>query len=441
MVDMPERGMNKGEGLRSGKGNQRSFIFHLHPPKVERAAIRFDRTFGLGGMALLLFLLLALTGLLLRFAYIPTPADAYDSILLIRDEILFGKLIRNIHYWSGILLVVITFLHFVRTFYSQSYFGVRKVNWFLGLALLILVVFSNFTGYLLPWDQLSFWAVTVATNMLDYFPAAGKAVQDIVRGGPEVSGATLLNFYTFHTGILPVSLIVIMVYHFWKVRRAKGVAVPSDGRTPDRVPSNPDLLVRELVVGLILIAVILVLSVFIQAPLQDRANPAYSPNPAKAPWYFMGIQELLLHLHPFFSAILLPLFFLVAMVLLPYQRWVHPRPGQWFHSLKGKKLALQASGLSLVLTSAVVLLDEYIIRIKGWDLGVPLVVGQGLIPLSILLVTLAAYVLYLRKRRGADGVEVMVALFTVFIVSYIVLALVGVWFRGEGMTLAWPWTL
>jgi quinol-cytochrome oxidoreductase complex cytochrome b subunit len=392
-------------------------------------------------MALLLFLVLALTGLLLRFAYIPTPAEAYDSILFINREIRFGKFIRNIHYWSGIFLVIITFLHFVRTFLAQAYYETRAVNWLLGIALLVLVVFSNFTGYLLPWDQLSFWAVTVATNMLDYFPVVGKAMQDIVRGGNDVSSATLLNFFTFHTGILPVLMILVMVYHFWKVRKAKGVALPLETQDTDRVPTNPDLLLRELVVGLVLMAVILVFSALFAAPLQERANPAYSPNPAKAPWYFMGIQELLLHMHPFFSVIILPLLFLAFMIYLPFFRWKDPLPGRWFHSEKGKRLATRAALVALLITPLVVVVDEYVFRIKDWTLGTPLIITQGLVPFGILLISLAVYVLYLKKYCKANRIEISIALFLVFVVSYLVLAVIGVWFRGEGMALVWPWQL
>jgi len=175
--------MNVVKDSNSLKAKSRSFVYHLHPPKVIKASIRFNRTFGLGGMALLLFLIQALTGLLLRFAYIPTPAEAYDSVLVINQHILFGRFVRNIHHWSGIFMVIVTFLHFIRTFLSQAYYAPRQVNWLLGLALLLVVVFSNFTGYLLPWDQLSYWAVTVATNMLDYFPFVGKSIQSAVRGG------------------------------------------------------------------------------------------------------------------------------------------------------------------------------------------------------------------------------------------------------------------
>jgi len=150
---------------KENKGNYRGFVFHLHPPRVSIASIRFNRTFGLGGMAFLLFLIQGLTGMLLRFAYVPSPEQAYDSVLFIENSILFGGFVRNIHHWSGIFFVIITFLHFIRVFYSQAIFVPRRVNWIIGMGLLIFAIFSNFTGYLLPWDQLSFWAVTVATNM------------------------------------------------------------------------------------------------------------------------------------------------------------------------------------------------------------------------------------------------------------------------------------
>lgn len=441
MRETPEHKLKKNREAAASAKKGRSFIYHIHPPKVAETSIRFDRTFGLGGMALLLFLIQALTGVLLRFAYVPTPAEAYDSILLINESILFGRFVRNIHHWSGILMVIVTFLHFIRTFYAQAYYDVRKVNWLLGMALLIVVVFSNFTGYLLPWDQLSYWAVTVATNMLEYFPLVGDKIRYMARGGNEVGSATLLNFYTYHTGVLPTFMVIIMIYHFWKVRKAKGVAIPETKRETVRVPADPDLLFKELVVGLILISIVLLLSVFFHSPLQERANPAFSPNPAKAPWYFMGIQELLLHIHPFFSAILLPLMFFGALVYLPYFRWNGYKSGQWFHSALGKKLAIESGILAFMITPLVVLADEYFFRFKELTLGIPQVVSQGVIPFLVLTITLGGFVVYLRKGRKADAIEITVAMFTVFIVSYIVLTIIGIWFRGAGMNLMWPWNL
>ncbi|MCB2220143.1 MAG: cytochrome b N-terminal domain-containing protein [Bacteroidetes bacterium] len=417
----------------------RGFIFHLHPPKVAAASIKFNRTFGMGGMALLLFTLQLITGLLLRFAYVPTPAEAYDSILFIDQEILFGGFIRNIHYWSGIFFVIVTFLHFIRVFYSQAIFVPRRINWIIGMGLLILAILSNFTGYLLPWDQLSYWAVTVATNMLTYIPLAGEWMLSVIRGGDDVGSATLLNFYNFHTGILPIAMVLLMVWHFWKVRKAKGVAIALN-EEEERVSTNPHLLLKELTIGLMLLALIFIISALFNAPLQERANPAFSPNPAKAPWYFMGIQELLLHIHPFFAFIVLPLIFFTGLIWMPYAI-KEGNQGTWFHSEKGKKLAIQAAWLSLLITPLIVLLEEYVLHFEVWLPSIPKFVSEGLVPMALLLTSFGIYLGILKKRYKPTITELIIALFTVFVVSYIVLTIIGIWFRGESMKLFWPWQI
>jgi hypothetical protein len=181
------------------------------------------------------------------------------------------------------------------------------------------------------------------------------------------------------------------------------------------------------------------LSVFFTAPLQERANPAFSPNPAKAPWYFMGIQELLMHMHPVFSVVILPVAYFGGLLYLPYYRWKNPNTGRWFHSDLGKKLAIEGALLALVLTPTVVLLDEYFFRFQEGMNGLPLWIGHGAIPFAFLILTLAGYLIYLRKIRKAGAIERILVLFTVVNVSYLVLTVVGIWFRGEGMVLMWPW--
>lgn len=427
------------QSVEQKKVKKSNFVFHLHPPRVSEASIHFNRTFGLGGMAFLLFLIQGITGMLLRFAYVPSPEKAYDSILYIDHDILFGGFIRNIHHWSGIFFVIITFLHFIRVFYSQAIFVPRRVNWIIGMALLLLAIFSNFTGYLLPWDQLSYWAVTVATNMLSYIPFIGDGLLRIIRGGNDVGSFTLLNFYNFHTGILPIALILLMVWHFWKVRKAKGVAIP-ESKSDVKVPSYPNLVLKELVVGLILIALIFLFSAVLDAPLLDRANPAYSPNPAKAPWYFMGIQELLLHIHPFFAFVVIPLFFFGGLIWMPY---AIPKgnPGVWFHSEKGKKLAIQATIVSLILTPLAILLEEYLLHFEDWLPGWPKAVSEGVIPLLLLIGSFGFYIFFIKRKYKANTLELTVVLFTVFVVSYLVLSIIGIWFRGEGMVLTTPWNI
>jgi len=200
----------------------RSLILHLHPPTINSKVLKFKHTFGLGGMAIILISMQFFTGLLLRFYYKPFPGQAYDSIINLQSNILFGPLIRNLHYWSAVFLIIISVLHLLRVFFSGAYFGKRQFNWVLGIILLLIIIFSNFTGYLLPWDQLSFGAVTVSSSMLDYLPLIGTYIKELIIGGSEIGSATLLIFYNLHTGILPILLIFIMAFHFWRVRKAGG---------------------------------------------------------------------------------------------------------------------------------------------------------------------------------------------------------------------------
>ena len=212
----------------------KNLILHIHPVMVRGATLKFKHTFGLGGMTALLFVLQVLTGILLRFAYEPFPGKAYDSILHIQNHVLFGQFVRNIHHWSGIFLVILAFLHLLRVFYTGAFHLPRRSNWVIGVVLLILLVFSNFTGYLLPWDQISYWAVTVSTSMLEYVPGIGKGLESLVRGGKDLGPATLLIFYNFHTSILPLTIVILMTFHFWKVRKAGGVVVPGGTSNPDK---------------------------------------------------------------------------------------------------------------------------------------------------------------------------------------------------------------
>ncbi len=227
-----------------------NLILHLHPRKLRQDALRFNLTFGLGGMSALLFVILVFTGLLLKFHYEPSPEKAYDSILNLQFGLLFGKLLRSIHHWSAILLLLISFLHMLRVIFASAYRKPRQMNWIFGVILLILVVLSNFTGYLLPWDQLSYWAVTISTSLLDYIPLLGSFIKGALLGGNEVGGASLSNFYNLHTGIIPAAIIILMAFHFWKVRKAGGVIAAEEKKDSPMVDVHPHLIAREFVVAI-----------------------------------------------------------------------------------------------------------------------------------------------------------------------------------------------
>ena len=418
------------------RGRARNLVLHLHPARVRKESIRFTLTFGLGGMAALLFLMQLLTGMLMRFTYIPTPTEAYDSILVMKNELLFGRLVRNLHHWSGILFVIVTFLHLLRTFYTGAFYHERRWNWIIGLVLMVLVVFSNFSGYLLPWDQLAYWAVTVSTAMLHYVPYVGNSLVTIVRGGVDVNSSTLLLFYNFHTAILPLSIALLMAFHFWRVRKNKGVVVRAEA-SPETVPSDPDLVAKELVTGLALIAFLFILAIFLEAPLQERANPASSPNPAKAAWYFMGVQELLLHFHPFVAAFLIPTAVLVFLISIPYLNYDQEYRGKWFFTDKGKRISVYAMIIGSLFTLALIFTEEYLVNTETLFPDLLPVLANGIIPLIIPAGLFVLIVLYMKRQFRTDKSETVLFVFTFLMAGYAVLSIIGIWFRGPSMEIMW----
>jgi quinol-cytochrome oxidoreductase complex cytochrome b subunit len=423
-----------------------NLILHFRPTSLPAKTLKYTHTFGLGGMSLVLVTVLFATGILLMFAYEPSPERAYESIVSLQDDVLFGKLIRNIHHWSANFLIVIVLFHLLRVYFTGAYHAPRQFNWLIGLSLLACIVVSNFTGYLMPWDQLSYWAITISTGMIGYIPGVGVWLQELVRGGPEIGSATLVIFYTLHTTVVPVLLVVLMAFHFWRVRKAHGVVIPHAAdeepeKAPEYVLTLPNLLLRELVVACILIAFIMVISVLFNAPLGDAANPGMSPNPAKAPWYFLGLQELLLHFHPLFAVVIIPLVASVALVFIPYYRYDTSMAGAWFLSHKGRRVGTLAAVVAAVATPILILADEFWLDMTGWAPGIPSVVRSGLLPTLVIGAALVSFYVFLKRKHGASNNEAIQAMFILLTVVLAILTGIGVWFRGPGMALMWPWSL
>jgi quinol-cytochrome oxidoreductase complex cytochrome b subunit len=420
-----------------------NLILHLRPLRLPRKSLKYTHTWGLGGSALVLITLLAATGILLMFVYEPSTEGAYDSILMLQNRVMFGTLVRNVHHWSANFLILITFLHLLRVYFTGGYHQPRQFNWVIGLLLLLCVVISNFTGYLMPWDQLSYWAITIVTGMLAYVPFIGEWLRELIRGGPEIGQATLINFYTFHTSVIPVSLVLLLAWHFWRVRKAHGVVFPrSPGEQreekPEYVLTLPNLLVREVAVALCLVAFVMVFSLFFDAPLKEMANPGMSPNPAKAPWYFLGIQELLLHFHPLFAVVVIPLAAVVALTLLPYLKYQNDTEGIWFMSQRGRRLAVVATITALIVTPLWIVLDEYWLDLTEWLPGLPPGISNGLLPTAVLSAALIVFYVVLKKMFSASRDEALQASFVLLTVAFVILTVTGIWFRGPGMALAWP---
>jgi quinol-cytochrome oxidoreductase complex cytochrome b subunit len=281
-----------------------------------------------------LLLLLTLSGGPLLFLYVPSVERAYSSIKDIEFAVTFGSWIRSVHRMAAHLMVAAVFLHLARVFLTGAYKnGIgqgqkREVNWLLGVAMLLLTLLLSFTGYLLPWDQLAYWAVTVGTNIASSIPVIGPTVRELLLGGRAIDQPTLIRFYVLHVLVLPGALGGLFIYHMWRVRKDGGLekaesaallgdrleTTPVKTKTytllgvargtaptvrtstleaPDlTVNSVPDLTRRIAIVVLGTIAVLSLLAVYARSPLEEAANALVTPNPAKAPWYFLWLQEI-----------------------------------------------------------------------------------------------------------------------------------------------------
>jgi len=201
-------------------------FLHLHPVRVKKHAVRYTYTFCLGGISFFLFLVLTVTGLYLMFFYVPSVSRAYQDILSIENSVAFGELVRNMHRWAAHLMVLTVFLHMIRVFYHGAYKPPREFNWVIGVLLLFTTLWLSFTGYLLPWDQIAFWAITVGTQMATYAPLLSQQSSLFLLGGIEVGQGTLLRFYVFHVIAFPLIAAILMIVHFWRIRKDGGVSGP-----------------------------------------------------------------------------------------------------------------------------------------------------------------------------------------------------------------------
>jgi quinol-cytochrome oxidoreductase complex cytochrome b subunit len=201
-------------------------LYHLHPVKVKRHGVRLSYTLCLGGLSFFLFILLTITGIFLMFYYTPTATQAYADAQALSTSVAFGSLVRNMHRWGAHLMVLTVFLHMSRVFYHGAYKPPREFNWVVGVVLLLLTLLLSFTGYLLPWDQLALWAVTVGTNMAGFVPVFGAQVKFALLGGAEVTANTLLRWYVLHVLFLPFIIVIFMAVHFWRVRKDGGISGP-----------------------------------------------------------------------------------------------------------------------------------------------------------------------------------------------------------------------
>ncbi|MBI1950018.1 MAG: cytochrome b N-terminal domain-containing protein [Acidobacteria bacterium] len=478
---------------RSGTPNtdrsRSSFVFgnvflHLHPVRTHRWSLRWSTTWGLGIASVSAFLITLVTGVLLMFYYKPYPDVAYDAIKDIHFVVPTGRFIRNLHRWAGNIMAVSVLLHMARTFYTAAYRKPREFNWVVGMVLLVVTLGLAFTGYLLPWDQLAYWAITIGANIAqsprEVTDALGMtAVFDpgglqklLLLGSEDVGAEALIRFYLLHVMILPLVLVLLIAVHFWRIRKDGGLTRPEDadrrvggpagihpsfteapqktyhlaavvrgrtaavGRGPEgTVPAMPHLFYAEMAALMLTVFVCLLLSLLIDAPLKELANPSVPENPAKAPWYFLGLQELV-SFSAFMGGIGIPAIVILGLALIPYLDRETTGTGEWFGGPGGGRLVAGSAVFGL---AAVLLVETFAIRlgwIREWWLAAPQILITLVNPGTVLTLIYALYSIWL-VRRHQSGRAGALGLFTCFLCGFVVLTIIGTWFRGPNWGFYW----
>ena len=396
-----------------------NFLLHIQPVKVHRHSLRLTYTWGLGLISLFLFLILTVTGVLLMFYYVPSTTQAYDRMLDLRGTVAFGIFLRNMHRWSAHGMVAVVFLHMCRVFFTGAYKKPREFNWIIGVGLFLLTMFFSFTGYLLPWDQLAFWAITVGTSIAGYAPIAGKQVKFLLLGDSSVGQEALLRFYVLHVAVLPILVSLLIAVHFWRVRKDGGLSRPPEedealppasaesqataavatqavapklarktslqkklygiqgivrgpftkiGNVPDRsLFSWPNLVLAELLVFLVTVAGVLLVSLYFNAPLEEPVNIMHPPNPAKAPWYFLGLQEMVSY-SAFWGGIGIPTIEVIILLLVPYLDRKPGGVGTWFSR---ERLLANSLFMTFVVVNVVLMIVGTFFRGANWEFVSP----------------------------------------------------------------------
>ncbi len=342
------------------KAHVKSFVLHIRPKYYQRGSTWFTHTFRLGFFSTFFFIVETITGLILMIFYSPTPANAYSDMLNILSNVPFGRFMRDLHRLGAELMVATVALHMLRVYLTGSYKHPRQFTWLTGVVLLIVTAFLSFSGYLLPWDQLAYWAVTIGTSMADAAPIGGTQANLLLRGAPDIGAGGLLRFYLLHILLLPLLAIIFISVHYYKVAREHSISLPAvveEGNLPpeekkraeERVDLIPDLLTHEIfLVALGIFLMSLLVTTGYHAPLEHHANPQRTPFHTKAPWYFLWIQGLLKLGDKTLMGVVLPTAMVLLLFAVPYidrnpSRLARNRPIAIFLGIVGVVVMLMLS--------------------------------------------------------------------------------------------------
>jgi len=465
-----------------------NFFLHLHGAKTHINTLRPSYTLGLGLISFFLMVIAFVSGGFLMVYYSASIETAYNSVKDINYVVFGGKLMRNAHKWSGEAMIILVLLHMARVVYTNAYKRGREFNWVIGVFLLILTFVINLTGYMLPWDQLSYWALVIVSNIAaapkeltdilgitQYFDIGG-AVKEVLLGGTAPGQASLTRVYLLHIIVLPLFICTVLGVHFWRIRKDGGLSKPerirategevanisgpqkaggifptyktyglmelARGKSPavdndveNTVTSWPNLFVAEAAVFVVTLAAVIAYSYFIDAPLKELANPGIPENPAKAPWYFLGLQELVSY-SAFMGGQGLPALAIAGLILIPYLDREQEGFGVWFGSRRGGLVALESFVVGAI---AVIGSLAFVVNFgwfRNWWPEVPQIAIIVVNPGNLLLGFVVLYSLWVIKRTGSTRMGA-ISLFTMFLVSYVILTYTGTVLRGPNWEFYW----
>lgn len=422
--------------------------FHrMFSARVREAQLGFRATWYLGALTLGTFTIQVSTGLLLMLYYHPSIPQGYADMKDLEFVVSSGGMLRSLHRWSAHAMVLLVFLHMAKVFYRRAYQPPRELNWVVGVSLLLATLLLSYTGYLLPWDQLSYWGTTVGASIMSSMPVVGANLKFYLLGGHTVNANALLRFYVLHTMILPLVVILLVGVHLWRLHKDGGMYEPDDqGKPilPEHIPAEDELFkgvenektlsYRELlfreITGIEALAVVLIAMALVwKAPLDELANPLHTPNPAKAPWYFTGLQELLHYFPPFVAGIILPVLIVSGLFIIPFfpffDELTTVHACHWARAKAGR-VATIAVGL--------VLLSALLIRLHAWD---------AMLPLWIVAILLCMAGGAGNQPRGfrnwLSSQSLSFWIMTLFLLEAVVLTSVGTFFRGPSWSWVLPW--
>ncbi|MEW6233793.1 MAG: cytochrome b N-terminal domain-containing protein [Candidatus Omnitrophota bacterium] len=465
-----------------------NFFLHIHSARVHPHSLKLTTTWGLGVSLIAQFVILSVTGILLMVYYKPSVDMAYTSMKDIHYVVPTGRFIRNIHRWAAHLMVITVILHMARVFFTSAYKSPREFNWLIGMILFVLTLALSFTGYLLPWDQLAYWAITIGANIAASpnelvhalgLPTAfnvGDIQKELLLGASTVGQDALIRFYMLHVMLLPIALTMLAGVHIWRIRKDGGLARPegtplpmgkgvgteiptyqnpqtatsktyglmclvrdkspqTDVNPDETAPSWPYLLRAELLVFMVTMLVCVLLGMLFDAPLTEPANPNVPENPAKAPWYFLGLQEMVSY-SAFVGGIVIPSIAILGLILIPFLDREDERKGIWFSSSRGKRIAALSVWVGALCAAACVAFPVTFGWLRNWFPSIPQIIIIAVNPGSILTVLYMAWSLYILYTSQSTRLSA-IALFTCFLVGFVILTYVGTYLRGPNWNFYW----